>query len=98
VRSTTSAAAGKSSRTRCLLTLPQSGGTHQSHWRLSVGRRHPTRSGWLPTTARSRCDHGSCRIMFLVCPLSVNPAPLLWRDPNSPMRSLRCCLRTQMRR
>jgi integrase len=20
--------------------------------------------------------------MFLVCPLSVNPAPLLWRDPN----------------
>jgi Transposase DDE domain group 1 len=24
----------------------------------------------------------SCRIMFLVCPLSVNPAPVLWRDPD----------------
>jgi hypothetical protein len=33
-----------------------------------------------------RCDHGSCRIMFLVCPLSVNPAPLLWRDPNRARR------------
>jgi len=24
--------------------------------------------------------------MFLVCPLSVNPAPLLWRDPDSDLQ------------
>jgi hypothetical protein len=61
---------------------PRRVAAHQSHWRLSMGRRYPLRSGWIPAAPRCRCDHGSCRITFLVCPLSVNPAPLLWRDPN----------------
>jgi hypothetical protein len=54
---------------------------HQSHRRLSVGRRFPPRSGWIPPTTLFRRDDASCRITFLVCPLSVNPAPVLWRDP-----------------
>jgi hypothetical protein len=102
VPSTTSAAAGKSSRTRCLLTSPRRVAAHQSHRRLSMERRRPTRSGWIPAAGRSRYDHGSCRIMFLVCPFSVNPAPFLWRDPirlmtpKSPYRRRRLAPRCRL--
>ena len=53
----------------CLPTSPWSSGSTSILPAIIYGTPTPNRSGWIPATARSRCDHGSRRIMFLVCPL-----------------------------